>query len=68
MLTRNQFKPLFALTPGANNIQLDLDVSYHEILYEFSIPQDIIGDYTKVTVKFLEEVELDALLDSQLRY
>ena len=68
MLTRNQFKPLFALTPGANNIQLDLDVSYHEVLYEFSIPQDIIGDYTKVTVKFLEEVELDALLDSQLRY
>ena len=68
MLIRNQFKPLFALTPGANNIQLDLDVSYHEVLYEFSIPQDIIGDYTKVTVKFLEEVELDALLDSQLRY
>jgi hypothetical protein len=68
MLSRNQFKPLFALTPGANNIQLDLDVSSHKVLYEFSIPYEMIGDYTKVTVKFLEAVELDALLDSQLRY
>ena len=64
-LSRNQFKPLFALTPGANNIQLDLDVSNHEVLYKFSIPHAIIGDYTKVTVKFLEEVALDALLEEQ---
>ena len=33
MLLENQFKPLFALTPGADHIQLNLDVSSHEVNY-----------------------------------
>jgi hypothetical protein len=65
MLTENQFKPLFALTPGSDNIQLDLDVSSQEVGYNFSIPHESIGNYTKVTVKFMPEVELDALLAGQ---
>ena len=65
MLTENQFKPLFALTPGSDNIQLNLDVSSQEVGYNFSIPHEAIGDYTKVTVKFMPEVELDALLSGQ---
>jgi len=65
MLTENQFKPLFALTPGSDNIQLNLDVSSQELEYNFSIPHEVIGDYTKVTVKLMPEVELDALLAGQ---
>ena len=65
MLVENQFKPLFSLTPGANHIQLDLDVSSHKVNYHFSIPYDKIVDYTKVTVKFMKEEELDDLLKNQ---
>jgi len=65
MLTEDQFKPLFALTPGSDSIQLNLDVSSHEVVYNFSIPYEAIGDYTKVAVKFMPEVELDALLTRQ---
>ena len=65
MLTENQFKPLFALTPGSDNIQLDLDVSSQKVEYNFSIPHESIGNYTKVIVKFMPEVELDALLAGQ---
>ena len=65
MITESQFKPLFALTPGSDNIQLNLDVSSQEVGYNFSIPHEAIGDYTKVTVKFMPEVELDALLAGQ---
>jgi len=67
MLIENQFKPLFALTPGSDNIQLNLDVSSQEVGYNFSIPHESIGDYTKVTVKFMPEVDLDALLAGQGR-
>ena len=55
MLLVNQFKPLFAITPGSDNIQLNLNVSSHEVIYHFSIPYETIGDYTKVTVKFMQE-------------
>ena len=65
MLWENQFRPLFAITPGSDNIQLNLDVSSHEVMYHFSIPYEKIGDYTKVTVKFMKEEELDDLLKRQ---
>ena len=39
----------------------------HEVEYNFSIPHESIGDYTKVTVKFMPEVDLDALLAGQGR-
>ena len=65
MIWENQFRPLFAITPGSDNIQLNLDVSSHEVMYHFSIPYEKIGDYTKVTVKFMKEEELDDLLKRQ---
>ena len=67
MLLQSQFKPLFALTPGVDHIQLNLDVSSQRVTYHFSIPHEQIGDYTKVTVKFMKEEELDELLKSQTR-
>jgi len=65
MLMVNQFRPLFAITPGSDNIQLNLDVSSYEVIYHFSIPYEKIGDYTKVTIKFMHEIELEELLESK---
>ena len=58
----NQFKPLFALTPGTDKVQLTLDMGTLEAIYRFSIPYENMGDYTKVTVKFIKERELEELL------
>ena len=65
MILVYQFRPLFALTPCPDNIQLNLDISSYEVIYHFSIPYEKIGDYTKVIVKFVEESELEELLESQ---
>ena len=35
--------------------------------YRFSIPYDKIGDYTKVTVKFMKESELKELIENPYR-
>jgi len=67
MLLEDQFKPLFALTPGVDHIQLNLDISSQRVTYQFSIPHEQIGDYTKVTVKFMKEEELDELLKGQTK-
>ncbi|MDP6570430.1 MAG: hypothetical protein QGF57_04235, partial [Candidatus Marinimicrobia bacterium] len=66
ILHQSHFRPLFALTPGIDHIQFDLDVNGQTIYYSFSIPKEIIGDYTKVTVKFMQENELDQLLANQI--
>ena len=67
ILWHNYFSPLFALTPGADNIQFNMDVSTLSVFYEFSIPHDKIGNYTKVTVKFMQETELEKLLTGNLQ-
>ncbi len=66
ILHQSHFRPLFALTPGIDHIQMDLDVNGQTIYYSFSIPREIIGGYTKVTVKFMQENELDQLLANQI--
>ena len=58
----NQFKPLFALTPGVDKIQLDLDVSTLRINYKFSTLRKNLGDYTKVSVKFMKNEDLEELI------
>ena len=68
MLMENQFRPLFAITPGANHIQLDLNVTKQQNIYSFSIPSEKIGDYTKVAVKFMKEDELDGILKKQFQH
>ena len=60
MLLENQFRPLFALTPGVDQIQLDLDVSNLKAKYSFSIPKERLGEYSKVAVKFMKESEFFA--------
>ena len=61
----NQFRPLFSLTPGVDKIQLDLDVSTLQLRYRFNVPRNLLGDYTKVTVKFLKNEELEELINKQ---
>ena len=60
----NQFKPLFALTPGTDKVQLTLSTGTLETVYRFSLPYEKIGDYTKVMVKFMQESELEELLEN----
>ena len=64
MVLENQFKPLFSLTSGINKIQLTLNNGTLEAIYRFTIPLVTMGDYTKVTVKFMQESELEKLLES----
>ena len=64
MVLENQFKPLFSLTSGISGIQLILNTGTLEALYRFTIPVVSMGDYTKVTVKFMQESELEKLLES----
>lgn len=66
VLHQSKFTPLFAITPGSDNIQFNMDVSAITVLYEFQIPYEIIGNYTKVTVKFMRESELEKLLTGNL--
>ena len=40
ILLENQFKPLFALTPGIDKVQLTLDMGTLEAIYRFSIPYE----------------------------
>ena len=61
----NQFRPLFAVTPGTDKVLLTLSTETLNIVYRFSLPYEKIGDYTKVTVKFMQESELDKLLEDQ---
>jgi hypothetical protein len=63
----NQFKPLFSVTPGTDQVQFTLNTGTLEAVYRFTIPSDKIGDYTKVTVKFMQESELDELLEGSYR-
>ena len=59
----NEFFPLFAITPGEDNIQINLDMTTLDIVYEFSIPLSDASEYSKVAIKFLYEDELKSLLD-----
>ena len=64
MLLQSQFKPLFALTPGTNYIQFNLDVSTRKAVYNFSIPKELIGDYTKAKndLGWEPKIKFDALV------
>jgi len=64
ILLENQFSPLFAVTPGTDKVQLTLNSGTLEAVYRFSIPYEKMGDYTKVTVKFMKESELEELLEN----
>ena len=59
----NQFKPLFSVIYGIDKIQLTINTGTLDAVYRFTIPFETIGDYTKVTVKFIQENELEELLE-----
>ena len=63
ILQENQFKPLFAVTPGIDKVQLTINTGTLEALYRFPITYEKMGDYTKVIVKFMKETELKELLE-----
>ena len=63
MLMENQFKPLFALTPASDKVLLTINTGILETVYRFSIPSEKIGDYTKVTVQFIQQSELEELIE-----
>ena len=64
VLFEKQFKPLFSLTQGIDIVQLTISPGTLNVVYRFSIPYEKLGDYTKVTVKFMQENELEKLLDN----
>ncbi len=61
--TSNEFFPLFAITPGEDNIQINLDMSTLDITYHFRIPFSRAGEYSKVAIKFLYEDEIESILN-----
>ncbi len=67
VIRANKFSPLFAITPGSDNILINMDISSFGVNYNFSIPYDLLDDYTKVTVKFMHESELDKLLTGNIK-
>ena len=66
LIHRNVFKPQLAITPGYDNIQVNIDPEIHSSIYEFSIPGGELGDYSKMTVKFVHESQLDEYLETTL--
>lgn len=67
VLWEKQFTPLYALTPSPNQMQMSLDTRMIDANYSFTIPYEKIGDYTKVTVKFMKESELRDLIGNSVR-
>jgi hypothetical protein len=59
---QHKFTPLLAITPGPDNIQVTIDTS--TILADYSLNMDLptLEDYTKMTVKFFHESDLDTYL------
>ena len=55
MIRAEKFVPLFAITPGATKLQVNLDLSNMVVEYECIIPESILQNYTKVTVKFMND-------------
>ena len=59
----SKFYPLFAITPGEDNIQINLDMTSLNIEYKFRISIDEIEQYSKVAIKFLHQTEIESIID-----
>ena len=59
----SKFYPLFAITPGEENIQINLDMTSLNIEYKFRISIDEIEQYSKVAIKFLHQTEIESIID-----
>lgn len=58
----DNFTPLFSIKPSSNSIQMNIDVSNVMTTYQFSVPYNTFGKYTKLSIKFLLESQLDRYL------
>jgi len=58
----DNFSPLFSIKPSTNSIQMNIDVSSLVTTYKFSVPYNTFGKYTKLSIKFLLESQLDRYL------
>ena len=58
----SKFYPLFAITPGKDNIQINLDMTSLNIEYKFRISIDDIKKYSKVAIKFLHQTEIESII------
>ena len=58
----SKFYPLFAITPGKDNIQINLDMTSLNIEYKFRISIDDIEKYSKVAIKFLHQTEIESII------
>ena len=58
----DNFSPLFSIKPSSHNIQINIDVSNLVTTYKFSVPYNTFGKYTKLSIKFLLESQLDRYL------
>ena len=61
--TGDDFYPLIAITPGDNNLLINLDVSTIDIEYKFKVKRDESRNNSKIVVKFLTQKEVLSLLD-----
>ena len=61
--SEDEFYPLYAITPGKNNMQINLDLETLNIIYDFTIKVEEIEQYSKIAIKFLYENEIKELLD-----
>ena len=57
------FYPLYAITPGENNIQINLDLTTLNVIYEFKIHVEEIENFSKIAIKFFYEKEIETILD-----
>ena len=62
--SNNAFYPLFAITPGKDNLQINLDLTILDINYSFIVPSYDVKDYSKIAVKFLLKEKLDGIYES----
>jgi len=58
----DNYSPLFSIKPSSNSIQINIDVSNLVTTYQFSVPYNTFGKYTKLSIKFLLESQLDRYL------
>ena len=59
----NEFFPLFAITPGESNMQINLDMTALDIIYDFRVPASDIQEYSKIAIKFLYDNEVESILN-----
>ena len=59
----SKFYPLFAITPGDNEVQINLDMTSLNIEYQFKVSISELKKYSKVAIKFLHKSEIQSIIE-----